>query len=60
MARLVFTLTPQSSRGVPLWMDIIDSEVKIPDQMIKGFLESYLDRRIFEMLFISERDKRTM
>lgn len=60
MARLIFTLTPQSSRGVPLWLDIIDSEVKIPDQMIKGLLESYLDRRLFEMLFISERDKRTI
>ncbi len=60
MARLIFTLTPKASRGVPLWLDIIDSEVKIPDQMIKGLLESYLDRKILEMLFISERDKRTM
>jgi len=60
MARLVFTLTPKYSRGVPLWLDIIDNEVKIPDQMIRGILESYLDRRIFEMLFVSERDKRTM
>lgn len=60
MARLVFTLTPKASRGVPLWLDIIDSEVKIPDQMIRGLLESYLDRKILEMLFISERDKRTM
>lgn len=60
MARLVFTLTPKDSRGVPLWLDIIDSEVKIPNQMIRGLLESYLDRGLLEMLFISERDKRTM
>lgn len=60
MARLVFSLTPEDGRGVPLWIDIVDSEVKIPDQMIRGLLESYLDREILEMFFISERDKRTL
>ncbi len=60
MARLVFTLTPEDSRGVPLWIDIVDSEVKIPNQMLRGLLESYLDREILEMFFISERDKRTL
>lgn len=60
MARLVFSLTPKDGRGVPLWIDIIDSEVKIPDKMIRGLLENYLDRGILEMFFISERDKRTM
>nr|WP_272879016.1 DNA double-strand break repair nuclease NurA [Clostridium sp. Cult2] len=60
MAKLVFTLTPKDGRGVPLWIDIVDSEVKIPDKMIRGLLESYLDREILEKFFISERDKRTM
>lgn len=60
MARLVLTLTPEDSRGVPLWIDIVDSEVKIPDKMLRGLLESYLDREILEMFFISERDKRTL
>ncbi|NLY67975.1 MAG: DNA double-strand break repair nuclease NurA [Tissierellia bacterium] len=60
MVRLIFTLTPKNGRGVPLWIDIVDSEVKIPDNMIRSLLESYLDRRLLEMLFISERDKRTI
>ena len=60
MARLVLTITPKDSRGVPMWIDIVDSEVKIPDKMIRGLLESYLDRNILEMFFISERDKRTL
>ncbi|NMB26929.1 MAG: DNA double-strand break repair nuclease NurA [Tissierellia bacterium] len=60
MARLVLSLTPEDGRGVPLWIDIVDSEVKIPDQMIRGLLESYLNREILEMFFISERDKRTL
>ena len=60
MARLVLTLTPRDGRGVPLWIDIIDREVRIPDEMIRGLLESYLDREILEKFFISERDKRTL
>lgn len=60
MARLVFTLTPQNSRGVPLWLDIVDSEVKLTDKMIRSLLENYLDRDILEKFFISERDKRTL
>ncbi len=58
MARLVLSLTPQNSRGVPLWIDIVDREVKISDQMMKGMLERYLDRGVYERFFVSERDKR--
>ncbi|EOD01066.1 DNA double-strand break repair nuclease NurA [Caldisalinibacter kiritimatiensis] len=60
MADLVFTLTPEKSRGVPMWLDIVDNEVKISDNMMKGLLEKYLDRDILEKLFISERSKRTL
>ncbi len=52
MARLVLTLTPEDSRGVPLWIDIVDAEVKIPDKMIRGLLESYINREILEMFFL--------
>ncbi|MBC8587283.1 DNA double-strand break repair nuclease NurA [Paratissierella segnis] len=59
MARLVFTLTPENSRGVPLWLDIVDKEVKISDDMMRALLERYLDRGVYERFFVSERDKRT-
>ena len=59
MARLVLSLTPKDGRGVPLWLDIVDREVRIPNQMMRGLLESYLDREILELFFIPERDKRT-
>jgi len=58
MARLIFTLTPENSRGVPLWLDIVDKEVKISDEIMKALLERYMDRDIYERFFISERDKR--
>lgn len=58
MARLVFTLTPENSRGVPLWLDIIDKEVNISDDIMKALLERYMDRGVYERFFIAERDKR--
>mgnify|MGYP000843893125 FL=1 len=58
MARLVFTLTPENSRGVPLWLDIVDKEVKITDDIMRGLMERYMDRGIYERFFVSERDKR--
>ncbi|MDO5715972.1 MAG: DNA double-strand break repair nuclease NurA [Tissierellia bacterium] len=60
LANLSYTLTPDRSRGVPLWLDIVDSEVKITDSMIHGLLEEYMDRDIYERFFVSERDKRTL
>lgn len=58
MSRLVFTLTPENSRGVPLWLDLVDKEVQISDAIMKGLMERYMDRGIYERFFISERAKR--
>ena len=60
VASLVYTLTPMSSRGVPLWLDIVDNDVKITDEILTTLLEEYLDRDVYERFFISERDKRTL
>lgn len=60
MARLILTLTPKDGRGIPLWIDIVDSEVRIPDKMIRTLLEANLDRKILEIFFISQREKRTL
>ena len=59
MARLVYSLTPENSRGVPLWLDIVDKEAKISDKMMEALLEEYLDRDLYERFFVSERDKRS-
>lgn len=60
VADLVYTLTPEHSRGVPLWLDIVDSEVKITDELVKTLLEEYMDRDIYRRFFVSERDGRTL
>lgn len=59
IVRLLLSITPRGSRGIPLWLDIVDNEVRIPDKMIRGLLETYMDRSILQMFFIPERDKRT-
>lgn len=58
MTRLILSLTPENSRGVPLWLDMVDTEVKISDNMIRALLNRYLDRDIYERFFVPERDKR--
>lgn len=60
IANLVYSLTPYNSRGVPIWLDIVDSEVKITNGGMKALLEEYLDRDIYERFFISERDRRSL
>ena len=60
ISSLIYTLTPMSSRGVPIWLDIVDKDVKITDEILTTLLEEYLDRDVYERFFISERDKRTL
>lgn len=60
ISNLIYTLTPMSSRGVPLWLDIVDKDVKITDEILTTLLEEYLDRDVYERFFISERDKRSL
>ena len=60
ISSLIYTLTPMSSRGVPLWLDIVDKDVKITDEILTTLLEEYLDRDVYERFFISERDKRSL
>ncbi len=60
VANLVYTLTPINSRGVPLWLDIVDREVKVTDTIMEGLLKDFLDRDIYERFFVSERDKRVL
>lgn len=60
MASLVFGLTPENSRGIPLWLDLVDREVKITNVMMEALLEKYIDRELYERLFIETRSRRTL
>ncbi|MBM7623934.1 DNA double-strand break repair nuclease NurA [Sporohalobacter salinus] len=58
MAKLVYTLTPEDSRGIPIWLDVVDNEVRISDQMMKSLIDTYLDSDLKKRLFASKRDER--
>lgn len=58
MARILYSLTPSQSRGVPFWIDIVDRECKLSPATLRTLLEENLDRDLLERFFISERDRR--
>ena len=56
----LMSLTPASSRGIPLILDIVDGEAKINSEEVKVMVDSFLDSDIKEGLFRPQRDRRVM
>ncbi len=54
----LMSLTPPSSRGIPLILDIVDGEAKIRSGEVEAMVDSFLDRDIKEGLFRPQRDRR--
>lgn len=54
---LLDSLTPIGSRGVPVWIDIVDKEVRITKKEI-DVLMSGIDIDIQEKFFIAQKDRR--
>lgn len=55
---LVYLLTPKEGRGIPFWIDIVDSEVKLTDDTIKMLIDSYIDNVYKERYFTGKRNRR--
>ncbi|MGM0471053.1 MAG: DNA double-strand break repair nuclease NurA [Bacillota bacterium] len=58
VAEVIFTLTPEDGRGIPLWLDIVDGEVRITDKMMQGLMDTYIDSDLQRQLFATKRDER--
>ncbi|MGM0370636.1 MAG: DNA double-strand break repair nuclease NurA [Bacillota bacterium] len=58
VAQVVYTLTPQDGRGIPIWLDIVDNEVRISNKMMDGLVDNYLDPDLKQKLFHSKRSDR--
>lgn len=54
----LYTITPSASRGIPLWLDIIDNEVRITHQETQLLIQSTLDPLIVEKLLKAQRSRR--
>lgn len=57
-AQVVDALTPEDGRGIPIWLDIVDSEVRISNQMLDAMVENYIDPDLKQKLFHSKRSDR--
>lgn len=54
----LYTITPSASRGIPLWLDMIDHEVRITHQETQLLIQSTLDASVVEKLFKAQRSRR--
>ncbi len=55
VADLVYTLTPKEGRGIPLWLDIVDEEVRISHKQMNLLIDNYFDKDLKQRLFHSKR-----
>ncbi|MFC4075561.1 DNA double-strand break repair nuclease NurA [Salinithrix halophila] len=58
LIRLVHTLTPAQGRGVPLWLDIVDKEVRVTDALVHAMVEQYIDPDLRHRLLHPKRKER--
>jgi hypothetical protein len=58
MAALVYALTPQDGRGIPLWLDMVDNQVRITNQMMEALIDEYIDADLRHRLLVAKRQNR--
>ncbi|KUK31874.1 MAG: NurA-like protein [Thermoanaerobacterales bacterium 50_218] len=45
----LYTITPSRGRGFPLWLDVVDAEVRLTAAHLEGFLAAHLDPHLVEL-----------
>jgi len=58
ISNLLYTLTPKEGRGIPIWLDIVDNQVRITHQLMDGLLKSNLAPELLNKLLLAQRKKR--
>lgn len=56
LADFLYTLTPSDGRGIPLWLDIVDREVRLTDVELSAYLD-LLDPQ-WKRVFMTKRSAR--
>jgi len=54
----LYTVTPDKSRGIPLWLDIVDAEVRLTKKQIDLMIKTNLDQAHIETFFRPQRERR--
>ena len=57
-ACLLYSLTSKDGRGIPLWLDIVDREVRITDRMMESLVDCYIDEDLRYRLLRAKRENR--
>ncbi|PTX55221.1 NurA domain-containing protein [Melghirimyces profundicolus] len=60
LIRLVYTLTPLQGRGIPLWLDIVDREVRVTDSLVEAMVEQHIDPDLRHRLLVPKRSDRIL
>jgi hypothetical protein len=60
IASLLLTLTPGDGRGIPLWLDHIDREVRVTDKLVEALVEQYIDPEVRKRFFEKKRGARPL
>ncbi|MCK0473610.1 DNA double-strand break repair nuclease NurA [Halalkalibacter sp. APA_J-10(15)] len=58
IAEVLQTLTPKDGRGIPLWLDMIDREVRVTDSLVEAMVEQYIHPQLKQRFFTKKRTSR--
>lgn len=58
MVDLIFTLTPKEGRGIPLFLDMVDKEVRITDKLVEALVEQFIHPEVRNRLLTPKRTER--
>ncbi|WP_216831182.1 DNA double-strand break repair nuclease NurA [Alkalihalobacterium elongatum] len=54
----IYSITPSEGRGIPLFLDMVDRDVRITDKLIEALVEQYIDPELKQRLFSPKRTNR--
>jgi hypothetical protein len=54
----LYTITPSKSRGIPLWLDLVDAEVRLTKKQVDLIVKSNIDLENMESFLRPQRDRR--
>ncbi|MDY7220553.1 DNA double-strand break repair nuclease NurA [Halalkalibacterium halodurans] len=58
VADFLATMTPEDGRGIPLFLDIVDREVRLSDKLVEAMVDQYLETELKERYFSQKREER--
>lgn len=60
LASLILSITPREGRGIPLWLDIVDREVRVTQRMARALIDEYIDPAMVKRLLVPKRNNRNL